>query len=399
MLFRSSVDIESITVAGVRAVKDVNDPYIWNLTMPSSAEQLQNISIVPTSKMAAINVDGDDYDPDNWYDLGADIEIKVWSEKAPSPAEPITYTLKINEGALSNDASISSITAGEYEAKKGSGTAWTVNVPEGTDMSKAPLTIVTADSGALITSVNGEAYTTGMTVDLSEGKTVTVVVTAANGETVTYTIESTFGSTPVDRPSDKYTDIPAAPMGDYVRSAIDNGIMIGTSATKFSPNMEVSRWQFALLIARADLRVKNAAITNADEADAELIKLYSGTPTFDDTKDLDKLYNAAIEYCNKNGIIDGKGDNKFAPKAVVTRLEAARMISDWTGITDDTKTENTNNIKDWNLVNWGKQYVNAVYDAGFIQGYPNGNFGPKDNLKRGQSAVIIMKAFEYMTDK
>ncbi len=395
----TSVDIESITVAGVRAVKDVNDPYIWNLTMPSSAEQLQNISIVPTSKMAAINVDGDDYDPDNWYDLGADIEIKVWSEKAPSPAEPITYTLKINEGALSNDASISSITAGEYEAKKGSGTAWTVNVPEGTDMSKAPLTIVTADSGALITSVNGEAYTTGMTVDLSEGKTVTVVVTAANGETVTYTIESTFGSTPVDRPSDKYTDIPAAPMGDYVRSAIDNGIMIGTSATKFSPNMEVSRWQFALLIARADLRVKNAAITNADEADAELIKLYSGTPTFDDTKDLDKLYNAAIEYCNKNGIIDGKGDNKFAPKAVVTRLEAARMISDWTGITDDTKTENTNNIKDWNLVNWGKQYVNAVYDAGFIQGYPNGNFGPKDNLKRGQSAVIIMKAFEYMTDK
>ena len=393
----TSVDIESITVAGVRAVKDVNDPYIWNLTVPSGAEQLQNISIVPTSKMAVIDVDGDDYDPDNWYDLGADIEIAVASEKVPD--SPIVYTLKINEGALSNDASISSITAGEYEAKKGSGTAWTVNVPEGTDMSKAPLTIVTADSGALITSVNGEAYTTGMTVDLSEGKTVTVVVTAANGETVTYTIESTFGSTPVDRPSDKYTDIPAAPMGDYVRSAIDNGIMIGTSATKFSPNMEVSRWQFALLIARADLRVKNAAITNADEADAELIKLYSGTPTFDDTKDLDKLYNAAIEYCNKNGIIDGKGDNKFAPKAVVTRLEAARMISDWTGITDDTKTENTNNIKDWNLVNWGKQYVNAVYDAGFIQGYPNGNFGPKDNLKRGQSAVIIMKAFEYMTDK
>ena len=393
----TSVDIESITVAGVRAVKDVNDPYIWNLTVPSGAEQLQNISIVPTSKMAVIDVDGDDYDPDNWYDLGADIEIAVASEKVPD--SPIVYTLKINEGALSNDASISSITAGEYEAKKGSGTAWTVNVPEGTDMSKAPLTIVTADSGALITSVNGEAYTTGMTVDLSEGKTVTVVVTAANGETVTYTIESTFGSTPVDRPSDKYTDIPAAPMGDYVRSAIDNGIMIGTSATKFSPNMEVSRWQFALLIARADLRVKNAAITNADEADAELIKLYSGTPTFDDTKDLDKLYNAAIEYCNKNGIIDGKGENKFAPKAVVTRLEAARMISDWTGITDDTKTENTNNIKDWNLVNWGKQYVNAVYDAGFIQGYPNGNFGPKDNLKRGQSAVIIMKAFEYMTDK
>ena len=162
--------------------------------------------------------------------------------------------------------------------------------------------------------------------------------------------------------------------------------------------MTVSRWQFALLIARADLRIKNSAITNADEADAELLKQYSGTPKFSDAKK-EPLYNAAIEYCNKNGIIDGKGNNKFDPNGNVTRLEAARMISDWTGITDATKTENTNGVKDWNKVNWGKEYVNAVYDAGFITGYPNGNFGPKDNLKRSQAAVIIMKAYEYMTNK
>ncbi len=342
---------------------------------------------------------GGKFTNNNWATIKSkQAEIQVYDAQQN---DKITYRLDLKVGSsqpVSGDNTLASVTANGHAATK-SGNDYTVYVPEGTDMSKAKLSLRTTDSGASITSVDGKTYTDGMEVDLSEGKTVTVVVTAANGETVTYTIESTFGSTPVDRPSDKYTDIPAAPMGDYVRSAIDNGIMIGTSATKFSPNMEVSRWQFALLIARADLRVKNAAITNADEADAELIKLYSGTPTFDDTKDLDKLYNAAIEYCNKNGIIDGKGDNKFAPKAVVTRLEAARMISDWTGITDDTKTENTNNIKDWNLVNWGKQYVNAVYDAGFIQGYPNGNFGPKDNLKRGQSAVIIMKAFEYMTDK
>ncbi|MCI9193931.1 MAG: S-layer homology domain-containing protein [Acutalibacter muris] len=75
------------------------------------------------------------------------------------------------------------------------------------------------------------------------------------------------------------------------------------------------------------------------------------------------------------------------------------MISDWTGVTDATKTENTHDIKDWNKINWGKHYVNSVYDAGFMQGRTNGNFGPQDVLKRSEAAVVIMKAYEYMADK
>ncbi len=319
------------------------------------------------------------------------------------------YEFEIRTTEPNDDATVSSVMVDATLSFTQDGDKFVVENLEDSELydeTKLPIIVNTTDPAATVT-VDGKEYKfewgvgSNITVDLSEGKTVPMVVTAADGKTTaTYTLSmASKGTTPPDeRPSDKYTDIPNDVMGESIRKAIDEGIMVGTSATKFSPNMTVSRWQFALLIARADLRVKNSAITNASEADAELLRQYSGTPKFTDAKK-EVLYNAAIEYCSENGIVSGKGDNKFDPDGKVNRLEAARMISDWTGITDATKTENTNGVKDWNKVNWGKEYVNAVYDAGFITGYPNGNFGPKDNLKRSQAAVIIMKAYEYMTNK
>ena len=319
------------------------------------------------------------------------------------------YEFEIRTTEPNDDATVSSVMVDATLSFTQDGDKFVVENLEDSELydeTKLPIIVNTTDPAATVT-VDGKEYKfewgvgSNITVDLSEGKTVPMVVTAADGKTTaTYTLSmASKGTTPPDeRPSDKYTDIPNDVMGESIRKAIDEGIMVGTSATKFSPNMTVSRWQFALLIARADLRIKNSAITNADEADAELLRQYSGTPKFTDARK-EPLYNAAIEYCSENGIVSGKGDNKFDPNGNVNRLEAARMISDWTGITDATKTENVNGVKDWNKVNWGKEYVNAVYGAGFITGYPNGNFGPKDNLKRSQAAVIIMKAYEYMTNK
>ena len=385
----TSYEIQSIAAAGKSAVKS-EDGETWTLTIPADLEKLQLVDIVTVSKLAAVEVDGAPYDPETYYDLGDDLKIQVTAENG----DAFTYTLKIEEDTnQSSDATLSEVKVGEYEVTK-SGNDYTVKVPEGTDVTKLPLTLTATDSKIKGITVNGTAYTEGMEVDLTTA--ATIVVTAEDGSTATYTLTAVTGD--VQKPSDKYTDIPAGAMGDYVKAAIDNGIMVGTSETKFSPNVDIPRWQFALLIARADLRIKNADITSAAEADAELKKLYSGTPAFSDPKN-NELYDAAIEYCSKNKIISGIGNNKFDPNGKVNRLQAARMISDWTGVTDATKTENTHDIKDWNKINWGKHYVNSVYDAGFMQGRTNGNFGPQDVLKRSEAAVVIMKAYEYMADK
>ena len=385
----TSYEIKSIAAAGKSAVKS-EDGETWTLTIPADLEKLQLVDIVTVSKLAAVEVDGAPYDPETYYDLGDDLKIQVTAENG----DAFTYLLKIEEDTnQSSDATLSEVKVGEYEVTK-SGSDYTVKVPEGTDVTKLPLTLTAADSKIKGITVNGTAYTEGMEVDLTTA--ATIVVTAEDGSTATYTLTAVTGD--VQKPSDKYTDIPAGAMGDYIKAAIDNGIMVGTSETKFSPNVDIPRWQFALLIARADLRIKNADITSAAEADAELKKLYSGTPAFSDPKN-NELYDAAIEYCSKNKIISGIGNNKFDPNGKVNRLQAARMISDWTGVTDATKTENTHDIKDWNKINWGKHYVNSVYDAGFMQGRTNGNFGPQDVLKRSEAAVVIMKAYEYMADK
>ncbi len=386
----NSAEITSISSNGYSAVLG-EDGETWTLKIPADMDKVQLLNIVTASKVATVEVDGVSYEKDAYYDLGADLEIEVTAENGNTA---FTYTLKIEEDTnQSSDATLSEVKVGEYEVTK-SGNDYTVKVPEGTDVTKLPLTLTATDSKIKGITVNGTAYTEGMEVDLTTA--ATIVVTAEDGSTATYTLTAVTGD--VQKPSDKYTDIPAGAMGDYIKAAIDNGIMVGTSETKFSPNVDIPRWQFALLIARADLRIKNADITSAAEADAELKKLYSGTPAFSDPKN-NELYDAAIEYCSKNKIISGIGNNKFDPNGKVNRLQAARMISDWTGVTDATKTENTHDIKDWNKINWGKHYVNSVYDAGFMQGRTNGNFGPQDVLKRSEAAVVIMKAYEYMADK
>ena len=124
---------------------------------------------------------------------------------------------------------------------------YTVTVPEDTDLTAAALTLAATDSKVKSITVNGATYSGGMTLDLS--KAATIVVTAENGKTETYTLTAKTGDVtppkPDEKPSDKYTDIPNDVMGESIKKAIDEGIMVGTSATKFSPNMTVSRWQFA----------------------------------------------------------------------------------------------------------------------------------------------------------
>ena len=76
------------------------------------------------------------------------------------------------------------------------------------------------------------------------------------------------------------------------------------------------------------------------------------------------------------------------------------MISGWAEVTDESKTTNINNIKDWNKINWGKQYVNSVYAAGLMSGYgdaSNSSFRPAQNLTRAEAARVIVSTFEKKT--
>ncbi len=339
---------------------------------------------------------GEKFTNSNWGKIKTkQAEIRVYREDQSSFRN---YRLDLKVGEPSSAKDITSLKVGDVTAAK-NGSSFTANLPEEAEKEQA-LTIEASPLAAVM--VNDEPYQADRKIDVS--KEVTIVVTAEDGSKSTYTLTTTFGGTvtppdPDKKPSDNYTDIPSGTIGEYVKKGIDLGIMIG-SGNKFLPDNKITRRDFALMVARADVMAKDPSIKTAEAAQAELLKQYSGTPKFDDTKKLTDIYNAAIEYCNKKDIISGKPGNKFDPAGNVTRLETARMISGWAEVTDESKTTNVNNIKDWNKINWGKQYVNSVYAAGLMSGYgdaSNSSFRPAQNLTRAEAARVIVSTFEKKT--
>ena len=95
---------------------------------------------------------------------------------------------------------------------------------------------------------------------------------------------------------------------NYIKTAVDNGIVSGISENEFGVGEKITRQDMAVMIFRALKLEENEDSEFADDAD---ISDYAKTAV----------------YAVKNaGIISGMGDNMFLPKAFATRAQAAQMI-------------------------------------------------------------------------
>ncbi|NBJ90960.1 cadherin-like beta sandwich domain-containing protein, partial [Acutalibacter sp. 1XD8-36] len=145
---------------------------------------------------------------------GRVIHFTVVAEDGRATGE---YEFVIDHAEPSDDATLKSVKVDDEISFTQDGDKFIVedlSENENYDVTKLPVVIETNDPGATVT-VDGKAYkfdsatgTSNITVDLSEGKTAEVVVTAADEvTTATYTLSMKDGSAPVEKPSDKYTDL------------------------------------------------------------------------------------------------------------------------------------------------------------------------------------------------
>ena len=114
---------------------------------------------------------------------------------------------------------------------------------------------------------------------------------------------------------------------------------------------------------------------------------YCPSSIFEDV-DTSRWYHAAIDYVVEHGIMEGIGENHFAPNGTTTRAMMATIIYSLEG---RPALETTNPFKD---VFKGKWYTDAVVWAsgkGLVTGYGFGLFGPNDSLTREQFAVVMYK--------
>ena len=105
-----------------------------------------------------------------------------------------------------------------------------------------------------------------------------------------------------------------------VLKAYHLGITTGTSATTFEPDALLNREQAATMLTRTYKKASVEGWTIADDGKFSLE--YTKTNTFADDKDISSWAKDSVYFMNANGIINGVGENKFAPKNTTSAEEA-----------------------------------------------------------------------------
>ena len=105
-----------------------------------------------------------------------------------------------------------------------------------------------------------------------------------------------------------------------VLKAYNLGITTGTSATTFEPNALLNREQAATMLTRTYKKATIDGWTIVDDSKFPLE--YTKSNTFADDKDISSWAKDSVYFMNANGIINGVGDNKFAPKNTTSAEEA-----------------------------------------------------------------------------
>lgn len=100
-----------------------------------------------------------------------------------------------------------------------------------------------------------------------------------------------------------------------------------------------------------------------------------------------------------NDPIDKKGWKRFHSNVQVNRLQAAVALAQALGLTTTGITISDNPFKDILENNEDYKYLVALYQAGYIKGFPDGNFNPNSLLRRAEIAKIIDNVTGDLDDK
>lgn len=99
----------------------------------------------------------------------------------------------------------------------------------------------------------------------------------------------------------------------YVASAVKNNIINGVGGGRFNGGENITREDIAAICLRI-LNAKGIAVKDGN------------TGVFEDENDIAEYAKDAVAALNAEGVLNGKGDNKFCPKHYATRAEAAKII-------------------------------------------------------------------------
>lgn len=104
---------------------------------------------------------------------------------------------------------------------------------------------------------------------------------------------------------------------------------------------------------------------------------------------------AYIDRAANMGLVSGYEDGTYRPSAQVTRAQIVKLLTNALGL---EHTEEAPFTDIGSYADETKQQIAAAYEAGIIQG-TDGKFRPNEPVTRAQLALMIARAYTYMTDE
>jgi sirohydrochlorin ferrochelatase len=178
-----------------------------------------------------------------------------------------------------------------------------------------------------------------------------------------------------------YSDVSAGywAAGDITK-LYREGIMTGYPDNTFRPESNITRAEFAVLLAKAVGWQSTSA--GLDFSDAGDIPAWAG---------------GSIAAAVEKGVISGYGDGSFKSHRPVTRAEMAVMTVRAMGKQIDPAQPEVLSFSDNSAIQgWAKGYVAEALEQGIVKGKPGNLFAPGDSATRAEAAAVIAKMMVNM---
>jgi 3',5'-cyclic AMP phosphodiesterase CpdA len=176
-------------------------------------------------------------------------------------------------------------------------------------------------------------------------------------------------------PAVSFKDVPASSWSaSVVERAAKMGIVTGYSDGSYHPNEQVTRAEFATMLAKA-FGLKG-----------------SSSSAFSDAKG--HWASEAIAALQANGIITGYSDGTFHPNQAISRAEIVAMLARLTNY-----VPSASNLFSDVVTNWASEQINAFANAGIVSGKGNGSFKPNESASRAESVAMIIRLLDKLLEQ
>lgn len=170
--------------------------------------------------------------------------------------------------------------------------------------------------------------------------------------------------------------------GHWAKQSIERaarlGFVNGYTDSTFRPDREVTRAEFTAMVSRAmELKPKGSVALEF----ADIDRFPSWAKPF-------------ISEARLAGVITGYQDGTFRPNSLINRAEMAVMAMRTLGIELDKGSKPTFADTD-SIAAWAQPSIAAAVEAGLINGRGNNKYAPLANATRAEAVVLILRLIDY----